>query len=77
MNIKVNQGKKVGSLTCGDIIQTTQGGDGYFIATNHFRKVEGVQEMLVVNLATGDAKWFDMDRLVWVVKDVELVVGGE
>lgn len=76
MKIKVNQGNKVGNLTSGDIIQKAQGGDEYYIVSNLFQN-DGVQEVLVVNLATGDAKWFDMDRIVYPVKDVELVVGGE
>ena len=77
MKIKVNQGNKVGNLTSGDIIRKAQGGDCYYIVSNQFRKVDGVQEILVVNLETGEAKWFDMDRVVYPVKDVELVVGGE
>lgn len=77
MNIKVNQGKRVGNLSSGNIVQKVQGSDEYFILSNHFRKVDDVQEILVVNLATGEAKWFDMDRVVYPVKGVELVVGGE
>lgn len=77
MKIKVNEGEEIGNLTSGNIIRKARGGDCYFIVSNQFRKVEGVQEILVVNLETGEAKWWDMDRIVYPVKDVELVVGGE
>lgn len=75
INIKVNE-IKVADATYGSVVKKSKNDVELYLVTN-YKNAENRCKILVINLAIGDAQWWDNNKIVYPVKDVELVVGGE